>query len=67
MKRVCKFCGVFEEDHHEPYWLEIPDGCVCDWREWDAYDAIPPVCSNFTALGSRCVNCEHDKACHKAK
>lgn len=69
MRRVCKTCGEPEETHHEPNWLELPDGCVCDWREWD-YDRktkLPPVCGEYKGDGScNCETCEHDKECHAA-
>jgi hypothetical protein len=69
-KRVCKTCGVAEEDHHEPDWLELPDGCVCDWRSWDYSNktVIPPVCGEYKGDGvENCETCEHDKECHAAK
>jgi hypothetical protein len=66
VKRICKVCG--EENHHEPEWLTIPDGCVCDWREWDwgKLDAIPPACAEYVGDGSdNCQRCEHDPDCHR--
>lgn len=68
MPKVCKLCGEFEENHHEPAWLEIPDGCCCDWAEWDIVKLteLPPVCESFVDVGGLCCDrCEHDKACHK--
>lgn len=70
--RICKICGEIEEEHHDPDWLEIPEGCVCDWREWD-YDnktTLPPVCGEYKSNGfanGNCRVCEHDKECHKVK
>ncbi len=67
--KVCKICGVQEDEHHEPDWLEIPDGCVCDWREWNYEDktTLTPVCEEHQGDPKRnCKRCEHDKACHKA-
>jgi hypothetical protein len=66
MRRVCKVCG--ETDHHEPEWLEIPDGCVCDWREWNwaQLDALPPACAKYVGNGrTNCQRCEHDAECHR--
>lgn len=67
VRRVCKICGDFEDEHHEPDYLEIPAGCVCDWRTWD-YDnktALPPACSEYKGDGKEnCQTCEHDKECH---
>ena len=68
MRKICKICGEAEETHHEPRWLEIPDGCVCDWRLWDddSMTSIPPVCGEYEGYGKRpCMTCEHDKECHK--
>ena len=65
--RVCKICGAFEFDHHEPDYLEIPAGCVCDWKTWDYYDksSLPPACEKYEGDGEQnCEKCEHDKACH---
>ena len=67
-KRICKICGVSEEEHHDPDWLEIPDACVCDWRGWD-YDSmtsLPPICGKYEGDGKHnCTVCEHDLACHE--
>ena len=65
---LCKTCGKPESEHHE-YMPRIvrPPGCVCDPKTW--LRAVSPVCGQFTPDHSdseRCVNCEHDKACHKA-
>ena len=67
LKRVCKICGETEAQHHEPKWLEIPAGCVCNWREWDYHgmDVLPKVCGNYIGDGKmNCRICEHDKECH---
>lgn len=67
-RRVCKVCGEFEEDHHIPDWLEIPDGCVCNWREWDFENmkSLPPICEEYKGNGTlNCERCEHDKECHE--
>jgi hypothetical protein len=66
MKRVCKTCGEREESHHEPDWLFLPDGCVCDWHEWDYHDkaCLPPVCGEYKGVVCNCETCEHDKECH---
>lgn len=67
--RFCKICGDKEEDHHEPDWLEIPKGCVCNWREWDYYKmiSVPSVCGKYVGDGNtNCETCEHDLECHAA-
>ena len=66
MSLMCKICGRPESDHHEyvPR-IILPPGCVCDPKTW--LRAVPPVCDRFKpypANAGRCVNCEHDKACH---
>ena len=69
-KRICKICGVSEEEHHVPDWLEIPDACVCNWMEWAYYDkaTIPPICDKFKGDANNiCTVCEHDLACHERK
>ena len=70
MTRICKICGESEDDHHEPDWLWIPNGCVCDFRTWDYYERsqLPDPCSEYKGDGvENCQTCEHDKACHKVK
>ena len=65
--KVCKICGEFEEAHHEPDYLEIPAGCVCDWRTWDyeKMTALRPVCAEYKGNGKHdCHVCFHDQACH---
>ena len=67
--KICKVCGETQEEHHIPDWLEIPDGCVCNWREWgyDGMSSLPPVCDHYEGNGTQnCSRCEHDKACHAA-
>jgi len=67
VRRVCKICGVPEDQHHTAEWREQPDGCVCDPLEWDV-DAIPPACDEYQGDGKQnCTRCEHDKACHTAR
>lgn len=66
--KICKVCGETQEEHHLPDWLEIPDGCVCNWREWDyeRMSQLPPVCDRYEGNGKQnCSRCEHDKACHR--
>jgi hypothetical protein len=68
--KVCKICGEKEDEHHSPDWLEIPEGCVCDWREWnyEKMTTLPPVCDEHQGdPNTNCTRCEHDKECHKAK
>ncbi len=51
--RICKICGAKEDEHHEPDWLKIPKGCVCDWRTWD-YDnkvKLPSARSKYEGDG----------------
>jgi len=65
--KICKICGENENTHHEIDLLEIPEGCVCDWREWnyDAMTSLPPICTEYKGDGrSKCETCEHDKECH---
>jgi hypothetical protein len=67
--KLCKICGEKFGEHHDHDWIEIPEGCVCDWREWNYEDrnALPPVCTEYNdrGFGGTCGNCEHDKACHQ--
>jgi hypothetical protein len=65
--KICKVCGETQEEHHIPDWLEIPAGCVCNWREWDfeRLSSLPPVCDHYEGNGTQnCSRCEHDKECH---
>jgi hypothetical protein len=67
VRRVCKICGQSEEEHHDPDWLEIPAGCVCDWGTWDysGKTTLPPACKEYKGDGQKnCETCEHDKECH---
>lgn len=64
MKRICKICGQAEDEHHEPEWLEPPDGCVCDPLTWDV-SPLPPICEKYKGDGEQnCERCEHEKGCH---
>lgn len=68
-RRVCKQCGVEEGHECIHVWFEIPDGCACDWREWDyeALDRMRPICDKYEGDGNQnCRNCEHDFECHKS-
>jgi hypothetical protein len=65
--RVCKTCGAYEADHHEPDWLEIPEGCKCDWRDWYCVKStIPPICDEYQedSDSGMCAKCEHNEECH---
>ena len=65
--RICKICGLPEEDHHIPEWMEVPEGCICASLEWDT-DRIPPICDEYQGNGIQsCRRCEHDIGCHKTK
>lgn len=67
MGRICKICGEPESVHHSPDFIEMPDGCVCDFRSWDYVNLkkIPAVCSKYIGNGKEnCKVCEHDKGCH---
>lgn len=67
VRRICKICGEPEDEHHEPDWLEIPSGCVCDFRTWDYYDktTLPLACDKYEGDGKQnCAKCEHDAECH---
>ena len=66
MRRVCRVCGVPEDEHHEPEWIEVPDDCVCDPLTWDK-NVIPPPCNEYKGNGiTNCETCEHDSECHTA-
>jgi hypothetical protein len=65
--KVCAHCGVKENEHCIPVWVEFPDSCVCDPMEWfpEEDKIITPVCSEFKGEhGKPCHNCEHDFGCH---
>lgn len=65
MKLICKICGNTFEEHHKPYYIKVPDSCVCDFRTWDL-DTIKKIkepCDKFEGKYN-CDNCEHDKECH---
>ena len=62
MLKVCKHCGLPEEDHHD-YEPSMPDGCVCDPNEWG--DNVPAPCAEYLGDGQQhCNRCDHDRACH---
>lgn len=64
MKRFCSRCRQWEGVECEHKWVEFPDECVCDPRDWDG--PITPVCDKFVGLpGCPCLKCEHEEACHK--
>ena len=63
---TCRHCGLPESEHHdyEPA-VVLPEGCICDAREWA--NPVHPICPAYRCIdsGDRCVACEHDEACHK--
>lgn len=69
----CIHCGALKEEHHEYEAPAIPDGCVCDPREWGDPTEIPAVCEAFVPMGSLdtpeaddiCKTCEHEQPCHR--
>ena len=67
MKRFCKICGKSEDNHHEPLWIQVPKGCVCDLLSWDEnLDKIPDPCGKYQGNGfSDCKICGHEKECHE--
>ena len=71
MARICKVCGVKEDEHCTGDFADVPDGCACASGEWGF--PIPPVCGEFRGNDEvegeddRCATCEHDRACHKEK
>ncbi len=63
IKIVCAVCGKPESEHHafEPL---MPDGCICLHVEWGS--EVMPICDHYHGDGEgRCVECRHDKGCHK--
>lgn len=64
---ICAECGEDREDHHDFVPYEIPDGCMCDTRDWGA-PKISPICSSYVEnkrFPGQCDNSEHLKECHK--
>jgi hypothetical protein len=67
-KRICKICGLPDSEHHDPEYIEIPEGCICDIYTWnyEVMNKIPPACSKYVGNGmENCHKCEHDKECHR--
>lgn len=65
----CVHCGRPASEHHAFEAPKVPEGCVCNPREWGNLAAIPAVCKNFEPWSEvekdMCKNCQHDKECHK--
>ena len=67
----CRKCGRKKVEHCDFEPVEIPDGCVCDPRDWADPTGVPGICSKFEADYSEdwpsnmCSRCEHDYECHK--
>jgi hypothetical protein len=65
----CAICGEWECCHHEFSPIKRPKNCVCASVEWRDPTNIPPVCNEYKSgkddRDTSCVNCEHDKECHK--
>lgn len=62
---VCRNCGRQEEEHCLFDGVVVPDGCVCDVGTWYP-NKITDICVSYTGSGgSYCLNCEHEKGCHK--
>ncbi len=62
---ICAKCGLTKEEHHDFQPIEVPDGCVCNIKEWGNPRKIPPICSNYVDDNGLCKNCEHEEKCHK--
>jgi hypothetical protein len=68
-KTLCPHC--LHEIHGYSDLIEIyqkPDGCICDPLDWGDPDEIPPICEKFEPNTDQelfCVNCEHEKGCHR--
>ena len=66
---VCPHClrPVEAIDLIEPF--KIPEGCVCNPREWGDPQNIPPTCDHFDPMSGDedklCLHCEHERGCHK--
>lgn len=61
--RVCRICGISEDEHHDFSGKEMPADCNCDPMEWDD-DNIGPICEQYAGVGRNCTRCEHGKTCH---
>ena len=65
MRKLCKHCGLSEDEHHE-YEAVMPVGCVCDPGEWG--DNVTDICAEYDGDGTTvCTTCEHDMECHAEK
>ena len=65
---ICKVCGKSEKEHHDFEPWEIPEGCICDPRDW-RNGTVPAICECFVGdpEGEEfCERCEHDVQCHRA-
>ncbi len=65
---ICEVCGKGEEEHHDFIPYLIPEGCVCDPRDWKG--GVPPICDCFVGDEDGeefCEKCEHDVQCHKKR
>jgi len=59
---LCRHCSLPEEDHHE-FEREMPEGCVCSPGTWNR---MIPICAAYHGgPDRRCLECQHDKGCHK--
>lgn len=67
----CRLCGEPEREHHTFTPYVVPDGCVCNPKDWRNPIRIPPVCGAYWEVqfhdnDQLCGTCEHEEACHKA-
>ena len=46
----------------------MPQGCVCDPREWFTQQ-VPPICARFAPMSDEepeiCGHCQHERGCHE--
>ena len=48
--------------------INMPEGCVCNPKEWCDPTNIPPICPQFSPMDAPderlCRGCEHEEPCH---
>ena len=65
---VCPHCRKEVDPCDLEEVFKVPQGCVCEPRDWGDPDNIPAICHGYQPNDEPkpiCLICEHEEACHQ--